>query len=138
MRIIARVHNSEGEHHLEVSAGQHLATIAIAPKASGLGSSVSGGELLLAALATCFCNDLYREAGKMGIDISSVEVECSAEFPAEGEPASEVSYSTRIRSTAPADRIRELAAQTDRMAEIHNTVRAAIPVTLGDVEFQVD
>jgi uncharacterized OsmC-like protein len=30
------------------------------------------------ARATCFCNDVYREAAKMGIDVSQVDVECSA------------------------------------------------------------
>lgn len=133
MRMTARIRNSKGEIQLEVSSGPRQTAIPIAPKAAGLGSSVSGGEMLLAALATCYCNDLYREAGKMGIEVSSVEVECSAEFPAEGQPASEVTYSTRIRAKASDATIRELAAQTDRMAEIHNTIRAAIPVKLGEV-----
>src|SRR5512135_1380442 len=114
MRMSAHIQNSQGEHHLEVSTGPRPVAIAVAPKASGLGSSVSGGELLLAALATCYCNDLYREARKMGIEVAGVEVECSAEFPAEGAPASEVTYSARIRSNAPEDRIRELAEQADR------------------------
>jgi len=34
--------------------------ITIEPKATGYGSSINGGELLLLALATCFCNDIYR------------------------------------------------------------------------------
>ncbi len=138
MRMTARVQNSKGQHHLEVSTGREPTAIAVAPKSSGFGSSVSGGEMLLAALATCYCNDLYREAGKMGIEVSGVQVECSAEFPKEGEPASEVTYSTRIRARASEAQIRELAARTDRMAEIHNTVRTAIPVSLGTVEAQAE
>ena len=138
MRMSAHVRNSQGEHRLEVSSGDHQTVIAIAPKASGFGSGVSGGELLLAALATCYCNDLYREAGKMGINISGVEVECSADFPAEGQPAQEVTYSARIRSAAPESRIRELAAQTDRLAEIHNTVRTAISVRLTAADTQAE
>ena len=133
MRMSARIRNTKGENHLEVSSGPRPTAITIAPKAAGFGSSVSGGEMLLAALATCYCNDVYREAGKMGIEVSSVEVECSAEFPAEGQPASEITYSTRISAKASDAKIRELAAQTDRMAEIHNTIRAAIPVSLADV-----
>lgn len=138
MRMSAHIQNSQGRHHLEVSAGAGPVAIPVAPKASGLGSSVSGGELLLAALATCYCNDLYREAGKMGIELAGVEVECSAEFPAEGAPAREVTYSTRIRCKASSEQIRELAARADRMAEIHNTVRAEIPVTLGNVGIEAD
>jgi hypothetical protein len=33
----------------------------------GGGSSANGGELLCLALATCYCNDVYREAKKRGI-----------------------------------------------------------------------
>jgi uncharacterized OsmC-like protein len=48
--------------------------LAIPPKASGGGSSINGGELLFAALATCYCNDIYREARSRGIHVSSVRV----------------------------------------------------------------
>ena len=43
--------------------------LAIRPKADGRGSAVNGGELLMLALATCFCNDLYREAERLRIPI---------------------------------------------------------------------
>ncbi len=130
----AQVRNARGEHQLEVRSGQNATRISIASKASGYGSAVSGGELLLAALATCYCNDLYREAGKTGIELLDVEVACEADFPAEGAPANNVTYTTRIRAKAAEARIRELAERTDRMAEIHNTVRAAIPVQLTGIE----
>ncbi len=136
MQMTARLRNARGRHQLEVMAGTPSTQIQIAPKASGFGSSVSGGEMLLAALATCYCNDVYREAGKMGIEVFAVEVDCQAEFPAEGEPARAVTYSTRIRAKASEAQIQDLAARTDRMAEIHNTLRAAIPVRLGTVEAQ--
>lgn len=58
----------------------------IPSKTSGYGSAVNGGELLLLALATCFCNDLYREAGKKNIAVSEVEVTASAEYDEEGLP----------------------------------------------------
>jgi uncharacterized OsmC-like protein len=136
MHSIARVRNSYQKHQVEMTTGQHSASISIAPKASGFGSSVSGGEMLMAALATCYCNDVYREAAKMNIEVSAVDVECSADFPAEGAPASAVTCTARISARASADQIRELAARTDRLAEIHNTVRSAIPVALGQVEVQ--
>ncbi len=97
---------------------------------------MTGGELLVLALATCYCNDVYREAAKMGIDVSHIDVECSAEFPAEGHPAKDVTYTARITAQASEERIRELAAQADRLAEIHNTVRSAFPVTLTRVEVE--
>ena len=34
-------------------------------KSPGRGSAVNGGEFLVLALATCYCNDLYREAERL-------------------------------------------------------------------------
>ncbi len=136
MRSVARIHNSQGEHHIKLSTGDRTSKIEIPPNPSGFGSSVTGGELLVLALATCYCNDVYREAAKMGIDVSHIDVECSAEFPAEGHPAKDVTYTARITAQASEERIRELAAQADRLAEIHNTVRSAFPVTLTRVEVE--
>jgi uncharacterized OsmC-like protein len=134
MRSAARIHNSQGEHHITLATGEHTSKLDISPKPSGFGSSTTGGELLMLALATCYCNDVYREAAKMGIDVTHVDVECSAEFPAEGEPAKEISYSARITANASERRIRDLAAKTDRLAEIQNTVRSAVPVLMTKVE----
>tara|TARA_R110002020_G_scaffold288220_3_gene503700 strand:- start:2660 stop:2887 length:228 start_codon:yes stop_codon:yes gene_type:complete len=53
----------------------------------GLGSAINDGELLFLAISTCFCNDLYREAKKRGIEIDSVQVETTGEFSEEGVPA---------------------------------------------------
>jgi organic hydroperoxide reductase OsmC/OhrA len=134
MRSVARIHNSEGQHTADVSAGKHAASISIASKLSGFGSSVSGGELLMLALATCFCNDIYREALQMNIEVVSVDVECSGDFPAEGAAATGLRYTAKITARAPEEQIRELAARTDREAEVQNSVRMAIPVELAEVE----
>jgi uncharacterized OsmC-like protein len=137
MRSVAGIQNSKGANMVKVSTGDHSSTIAIPPRPSGFGSSISGGEMLMVALATCYCNDVYREAAKMGIDVSQVDVECSAEYPAEGEPAREITYMARITAKASDQQIRDLAAQADRLAEIHNTVRASIPVSLVQVEVEL-
>ena len=137
MRSVADIRSSQGEHQIKVSTGERSSTISIPPKPSGVGSSVTGGEMLMVALATCYCNDIYREAAKMGIDVAHVDVECSAEFPAEGEPARDITYTARIAAKASDQQIRDLAAQADRVAEIQNTVRAAIPVILAQVEVEV-
>ena len=60
MKIAAHIANTPSGHSVEVEAEGRKQSIAIAPKSTGRGSSVNGGELLFAALATCFCNDLYR------------------------------------------------------------------------------
>jgi organic hydroperoxide reductase OsmC/OhrA len=95
---------------------------------------VSGGELLMAALATCYCNDIYREAAKKKIDIESVEVEAEAEVEAEGEAARAVSYRARVKTRASEDDIRALIMHTDKVAEIQNSVRAPTPVLLDSIE----
>jgi organic hydroperoxide reductase OsmC/OhrA len=136
MRSSARIHNSQGEHDVKLTTGERTSKLEIPPKASGAGSSATGGELLMLALATCYCNDLYREAAKMGIRVTHVDVECSAEFPAEGEPARDITCAARITADAPEERVRELVAEADRLAEIHNTIRSAVPVTMGRVEVE--
>jgi organic hydroperoxide reductase OsmC/OhrA len=130
MRSIARIHNSRGEHHVKLSTGDRTSKIEIPPKPSGFGSSATGGELLLLALATCYCNDVYREAARIGLEVSHVDVECSGDFPAEGQPAQDVTYTVRITANGSPQQIRELAAQVDQVAEIHNTLRAGTPVVM--------
>ena len=75
MEISARITNSDGAQSVTVRTADRTQSISIPPKDGGNGSSVNGGELLFLALATCYCNDLYREANKRGIDVSGVDVE---------------------------------------------------------------
>jgi organic hydroperoxide reductase OsmC/OhrA len=130
MKICARVSNDAERHDVELQTGDRIHALAIPPKAGGLGSDANGGELLFLALATCYCNDLYREAAKLGIDVTGVEVEVEGEFGAEGEPAQRIAYRPRITSTASDADVRKLLLQTDRVAEIHNTLRGGVAVTL--------
>jgi uncharacterized OsmC-like protein len=109
-------------------------SLTIASKADGFGSSVNGGELLFLALATCYCNDLYREGRKRGIEIARVEVEVSGEFGAEGAPAKNIRYRASVDAKAPRDAILELTRYADSVAEIQNTLRASSPVVLGACE----
>jgi uncharacterized OsmC-like protein len=130
MKISAIVKNTFGNHSVAVETNQHKQTLSIASKPSGFGSSVNGGELLMLALATCFCNDIYREAGKRNITVSGVEVTVTGEFDAEGEPGTDFQYKAHVISDAPAAAIEELINYTDRVAEIHNTLRKGISVSL--------
>ncbi len=82
------------------------------------------------ALATCCCNDLYREASRLGIEVDAVEVDAEANFDGIGLAARNVSYSVRIESQAPADRIAQLLRETDAVVEVHNTLRSGVPVVL--------
>lgn len=128
MEISALIRNASGAHEVVVATAGTGRNIEIPPKATGPGSSVNGGELLMLALATCYCNDLYREAARLGIAITACEVVARARFPGVGLAAEGVTYSARVESSAPAGDIERLLAETDRVAEVHNTLRAGCEV----------
>ena len=134
MRISAHVNNQEGRHDIKLTTNDQSHSLTIPPKATGFGSSVNGGELLMLALATCYCNDIYREAEKQGISVQSVEVGVDADFGGPGEPARNVTYRARVTARAGEDAIRSLIQHTDQVAEIHNTLRGATPVTLTRID----
>lgn len=113
-----------------VQTNDSVKEIQIDPHTSGFGSSINGGELLLLSIATCFCNDIYREAAKRNIFISSVDVFVTGEFEAEGEPGKNFKYKTDIISDASPTEIEDLIKYTDKIAEIHNTLRKGITITL--------
>src|SRR6266480_2831135 len=98
MKISATVLNELDAHRVVVSTGGTSGSIEIPPKQTGRGSGVNGGELLMAGLATCYCNDVYREVAKRKISIERVEVEAEAEFAGEGEPARAVYYRARVKA----------------------------------------
>lgn len=130
MEIRAEVRNAPGgAHAVSVQTAGSERALDLPGKASG-GSAVNGGEFLMLALATCYCNDLYREAARLGLVLDGVEVEASADFDAIGLGARNVRYRAKVRSSAPAEAIAELLRQTDAVAEVHNTLRAGTPVTL--------
>jgi uncharacterized OsmC-like protein len=133
MKFSARVQNSEGKHEVFTNRGEDRQTIEIAPRPGGFGSSVSGGELLFLALATCYCNDIYREAEKRGIKVEGVEVQVNGDFDAVGAPAKNVSYRAKVIAQASEADIEELMLITDTIAEIQNTLRMETTVVLREV-----
>ncbi|HEX2921693.1 MAG TPA: OsmC family protein [Bacteroidales bacterium] len=128
----ATISNKLEKHNVRVQTEGNSRVLIIPPKASGYGSSVNGGELLLLAIATCFCNDIYREAGKRNIAISEVEITASAEFDNEEEPGKNFKYKVRVKAKASDEEIKDLIRHTDRIAEIHNTIRQGVPVDLEE------
>ena len=100
MQMSALVKSSLNRHEVEVQTNGVAKTVQIAVKPSGFGSSVNGGELLLLSLATCFCNDIYREAAKRNITVSAVKVEVTGEFGAEGEPGFNFQYKAKVTADA--------------------------------------
>jgi uncharacterized OsmC-like protein len=82
------------------------------------------------ALATCYCNDLYREAARLGITIDSVEVSASGDFEGVGLAARNITYQARVVSSGSDTEIARLLRETDVVAEIHNTLRSGVSVKL--------
>lgn len=134
MKIVAKVENSKDNHQVTLQTNDDIHSIAIPPKPSGFGSSANGGELLFLALATCYCNDIYREAAKRNIKVERVDVEVEGEFGAEGEPAKHVTYQAKVFARASEEEIREMMQFTDTVAEIQNTLRIETAVLLSRIE----
>lgn len=134
MKITASIQNSKDRHHITLTTNDNAHSITIPPRASGFGSSANGGELLFLALATCYCNDVYREAAKRNIQVEKVEVEVSGDFGAEGDSARNVIYKARVHAKGSEEEIRALMEYTDTVAEIQNTLRTGIKVKLSEVE----
>jgi organic hydroperoxide reductase OsmC/OhrA len=111
-------------------AGQRTLTIDRSEQTGGMGLSYSGGELLLLAIGACYCNDIFREAAVIGISVRAVAVDVSCDWGGESVRAQHVSLAARVEAEAGEDEIRSLMEQTDRVAEIPNSMRLGTPVTL--------
>jgi organic hydroperoxide reductase OsmC/OhrA len=117
-------------HEATVATAGVTKAVYIPTKAGGSGSSINGGELLMLALATCYGNDLYREAARSGVAVRGLEVIAEADFDGIGMAAANIRYRAKIDSPASADEIQRLLVATDAVAEVQNTVRAGVPVVL--------
>lgn len=138
MKIRARIHNAKGKHEVRLSTNGTAHTIDVPAKPTGFGSAANGGELLFLALATCYCNDLYREAARAQIDVVSVSVEVEGDFGGVGEPARNVTYHARVVARGASEAaVQTLMAQTDAVAEVQNTLRAGTDVRLGSVHVEI-
>ena len=130
MRISATVRNSGTLHEATVATADVARVVPIPAKQNGPGSSVNGGELLMLALATCYGNDLYREAARLGLTLRGIEVVAEADFAGIGFAATNIRYRAKVDSTATWEEIERLLRETDAVAEIHNTIRSGPTVVL--------
>lgn len=130
MQISASIKNSLNSHSVTVATNGAEKPLQIASRETGYGSSVNGGEMLLLALATCYCNDIYREAAQRNMRVENVEVTCFADFGGPGEPGSNFRYEVRVTSNASKPEIEALIRHTDQVAEIHYTLRKGVEVNL--------
>lgn len=128
------MHNIEGKLDVLMKVGDKSNTVEIAPKPDGFGSSISGGEVLLLAVATCYCNDIYREAKMLDIKVDNVEVDVDGDFMAAGKPAVNVTCKIKVTAQASEEDIRKLVEHTDKIAEIPMSLRKGTGVTVTDIE----
>ena len=130
MNISATIKNTASNNEVSVSTEGNLKTMTIPGKPTG-GSAINGGELLFLSLATCFCNDLYREAARRAMKLEGVEVIVSGEFGKEGEAGFNIQYQAYVQSSeSTPQQIAGLIRDVDQVAEIHNTLRKGVSVTL--------
>ncbi|AYB35397.1 OsmC family protein [Chryseolinea soli] len=131
MIISATIHNRRDTNDIIVQTDSNRKTVNIPGKAEGFGSSINGGELLLLALATCFCNDIYREGARKNMVIQSVDVTVTGTFAREHESATDITYQVNVQAPAHSSQeINDLIRFVDSIAEIHNTLRKGAQVTL--------
>lgn len=130
MHIAASIKSSLDQLETAVETNGATRSLVLPTKPTGLGSAVNGGELLLLSLAICFCNDIYREAAKMNIAVSNVEVVVTGEFDAEGEAGSNFQYKANVEADATPEQIKALIEHTDKVAEIQNTLRKGVGISI--------
>jgi len=99
-----------------------------------MGLGFNGGELLLLAIGACYTNDLYREAAKQQLTIQSVQVDVDADWSGDPVRAQNVSFSVKVEARASEREILDLITHTNRVAEIHNSLRMGTAVELGKTE----
>jgi len=131
MIITATLNNNSLENTITVSTDDNEKILNIPSKSGGKGSSVNGGELLFLALATCFCNDVYREAAHRKMDIDAVACSVLGNFGKPGETGSDISYRVTVTASKHSQQeIHDLIRYVDLIAEIHNTLRKGTSVSL--------
>lgn len=100
------------------------------PAAGGGGLGFNGGQLLYLSIAACVSNDVYREAVTMGVTVRRVAVEVDGDFPARGAASTAIDVRVTVEAEADDATIDALVAEVDRVAEIPNSLRGTVPVTI--------
>jgi putative redox protein len=102
--------------------------------AGGRGLGFNGGQLLYAAVAGCYSNDLYREAATLGVRLTRVSIVVDGDFPRRGAASTPITVDVEVAGEASEAQLRELVQVVDDIAEIPNSIRGTTPVTLGSVK----
>ena len=114
--------------------GQHSLVIDRGAADGGQGMGFNGGQLLLLALGACYANDIFREAAARDLEVLGVRVVVDCDWGGDPVRAQNIRYSTRVEAEADEDEIMELMQHVDRVAEVHNTLRAGAEVEFAEAE----
>jgi uncharacterized OsmC-like protein len=88
----------------------------------------TGAHLLHLAAAGCVLNDVYREAGQLGIRIEGVRVTASGSFDTQTWTSTGIAYQVELRSPASPEELARLLNRVDEVAEIPRAIRAGATV----------
>ena len=127
------VRNVAGEPTAVGNAGPYTLVLDRPADGGGRGLGFNGGQLLYLAVAGCVSNDLFREARSAGIALNRVRVVVRGDFAGDPPVSTAIEYDVELSGDAPAERLRELAAHVDRIAEIPNSLRAATAVSMATI-----
>lgn len=95
--------------------------------------TLSGGHLLHLAVAGCLFNDILRAAGQRGITITNLEVRADGGFGGDPTVSSGITYDVTVAGDAPADELRGLVNDCERLAAIPHTLRHGTTVQAGSI-----
>jgi hypothetical protein len=90
--------------------------------------ATNGAQLLHLSVALCVLNDTYREAKRLGIEVDGVEVSADGGFDDEWRSTG-IAYELAVDAPVADERLRQLAAAVDEVAEIPKAIRQGAHVT---------
>jgi uncharacterized OsmC-like protein len=97
------------------------------PEGVTVEATFTGGHLLHLAAAGCVLNDVYREAGELGVPVDGVRVTAAGGFDADWS-ATGIGYEVELDSSAAPAAREALLARVDEVAEIPRALRAGAAV----------
>lgn len=98
------------------------------PEGVTVEADFTGGHLLHLAAAGCVLNDVYREAARLGIEVTGVRVTAAGGFDTATWQSTGIGYSVEVSSDAPAGELAQLLDVVDEVAEIPHAIRAGAVV----------
>ncbi|GAA2587484.1 OsmC family protein [Winogradskya consettensis] len=130
MNFEVRTTSLQGSSTAVAAAGAFTPVVDRTVAAGGGGLGFNGGQLLYLAVAGCVSNDLFREADAAGIALTRVQVTARGDFTGSPAVSTEIVYEVDVAGDAPAERLAELVAHVDTIAEIPNSLRHGTAVRL--------